>query len=119
MGVEVLCNAAADELQFNYFFLLEMGENIGNKIQTLKGENGKLWKCLLKPRVTLGLEQGAAPDKSHPPCPSPRHEVPTKPTGARLGHIELYFNPVRKVQELHQKILQSLLPTDKKYTTKL
>lgn len=30
-----------------------------------------------------------------------------------LRHIYLYLFPVRKVQELHQKILQPLLPTDK------
>lgn len=30
-----------------------------------------------------------------------------------LRHIDLYLFSVRKVQELHQKILQPLLPTDK------
>lgn len=58
---------------------------------------------------------------THPSTSQPRAQGTRKSTGAveTLSHIELYFNPVRKVQELHQKILQSLLPTDKKYTTKL
>lgn len=72
------------------------------EIQSHFGAGARCSRCL------------AAPQKSQPSISQPR-----KPTGATLGHIELYFNPVRKIQELHQKILQSLLPTDKKYTTKL
>lgn len=76
----------------------------------------------MPPEIQSHLGAGAASAWQHHTNPTPHlpaQGVPRKATGATLGHIELYFNPVRKVQELHQKILQSLLPTDKKYTTKL
>lgn len=67
-----------------------MGENTGNKIQALKGETGKLWKCLLKSRVTLGLVQGAAAAWQHhrnPNPPSPSPENPREPHSVTSNFI--------------------------------